>query len=614
VGIFPASEMGPSDDVVDYDNDDLAAEEIWAGTAGGCALDWGPVCQPDGDGLRCDQVTNLGLTPDAFFLSPLDENIVGLAATGTLDIIPENLPPLESIAQDFGFLRDSPVTEQEPEAVIADRSDLLRALPAAGAGFSPIGLGQEENQEGLEPHSRLDHGVPEPCKEPRKHKKRCIKSKGKLSNLVLGEEVEIQHVIQMSKQTLVGRVNGRVFAIGTVYNWMKEEWGFLGYVPEVIELNRKWFAFTFQTKEQAQSILRRVWSIQNSPMLLKPWSPMFDASRERVDIIPIWVRLPGLPPYYWEEKFFKSIGNKIGEFVEADNSYLDTRQRKMARILVNINVREGLGEEVDLVFGPFHHTQKLDYENIPFRCRRCHEYGHLVEDCKLPLRIIKRKVPKEVARASQGNETQSASPSQVRAVEETVPRGHSQDIRLISQVAGAEAIKKGRSSRKESCMKWVHPTLPLAFSTGIPTAPCTSLSSLLQNLNLNLESNRWLESLNASLNVPNAPILKPLELEASPSSMAPRSGLVLSERPLSLDRKRDTLRNSGSNGYYLRSKLVPNPDGGLGLEKVKEGGGRGRKSFLSKAKSKARSDMLAGKQQSIEGALRAARAQDMGSQ
>jgi len=572
--------MGPSEDLVDYEDDDLAAVEIWSGTAGGC-LDWGPVSQPDGDVLLCDQVTNLGLTSDAFPLSTLDENFGGLAAAGTLDISPDNLPPLESIGQDLGFLRDSPVAEQETEDAVADS----------------------------------DHGASEPCIEPRKHKKRCIKSKGKLSNLVLGEEVEIHHVIQMSKQTLVGRVNGRAFAIGTVYNWMKEEWGFLGYIPEVIELNRKWFAFTFQTEEQAQSILRRVWSIQNSPMLLKPWSPMFDASRERVDIIPIWVRLPGLPPYYWEEKYFKSIGNKIGEFLEADNSYLDTRQRKMARILVNINVREGLGEEVDIVFGPFQHTQKLDYENIPFRCRRCHDYGHLVEDCKLPLRIIKRKVPKEVVRASQGNETQSASPLQepIRTVEETVTRGHPQDIRLISQVAGTDANKKGRPSRKDSCMKWVHPTLPLAFSTGIPSVPCTSLSTLLQNLNLNLESNRWLESLNASLKVPNTPILKPLELEASPSSMGPRSGLVLPERALSLERKGGTLRNSGSNGYYLRSKLVPNPDGGLGLEKVKEGGGRGRKSFLSKARSKARSEVLAGKQQSIEGALRA-RAQDMGSQ
>ena len=133
--------MGPSDDLVDYEDDDLAAEEIWAGTAGGCVLDWGPVSQPEGDGLFYDQVTNLGLTSDAFLLSTLDENIGGFAAAGTLDISPVNLPPLESIGQDFGFLRESPVVEREPEAVIADRTDLLQVLPVEGFGTSPIGLG-----------------------------------------------------------------------------------------------------------------------------------------------------------------------------------------------------------------------------------------------------------------------------------------------------------------------------------------------------------------------------------------------------------------------------------------------------------------------------------------
>jgi len=50
------------------------------------------------------------------------------------------------------------------------------------------------------------------------------------------------------------------------------------------------------------------------------------------------------------------------------------------------------------------------------------------------------------------------------------------------------------------------------------------------------------------------------------------------------------------------------------MEWLEVGRGRGRKSYISKAKNKAKSDLLAGKQQSIEWALRAARAQDMGSQ
>jgi len=72
--------------------------------------------------------------------------------------------------------------------------------------------------------------------------------------------------------------------------------------------------------------------------------------------------------------------------LEADLSFEEKKQRKVARILVNLNVREGLGEEIDLSWGSFTHTQLLDYENVPVRCHQCHQYGHLVENCHLPLR------------------------------------------------------------------------------------------------------------------------------------------------------------------------------------------------------------------------------------
>jgi len=28
--------------------------------------------------------------------------------------------------------------------------------------------------------------------------------------------------------------------------------------------------------------------------------------------------------------------------------------------------------------------QCLDYEGVPFHCRRCHEYNHILKDCPLP--------------------------------------------------------------------------------------------------------------------------------------------------------------------------------------------------------------------------------------
>jgi hypothetical protein len=80
------------------------------------------------------------------------------------------------------------------------------------------------------------------------------------------------------------------------------------------------------------------------------------------------------------------IGNFLEDFLEAAMTFEETKQRKVARILVNLNVREGIGEEVKLSWGSCTHTQSLDYENVPFRCRRFHQYGNLVMNHHLTLR------------------------------------------------------------------------------------------------------------------------------------------------------------------------------------------------------------------------------------
>ena len=56
----------------------------------------------------------------------------------------------------------------------------------------------------------------------------------------------------------------------------------------------------------------------------------------------------------------------MGSFLEADLSFLETHEKKVARILVNLNLREGLAENINLDWGLAIIPQLLDYENVPF--------------------------------------------------------------------------------------------------------------------------------------------------------------------------------------------------------------------------------------------------------
>jgi hypothetical protein len=48
---------------------------------------------------------------------------------------------------------------------------------------------------------------------------------------------------------------------------------------------------------------------------------------------------------------------------------------------VEVDLEVGLPEAVKLKVGDWQHFQKLDYEQLPFKCRGCHEYGHFQRNC-----------------------------------------------------------------------------------------------------------------------------------------------------------------------------------------------------------------------------------------
>jgi hypothetical protein len=48
---------------------------------------------------------------------------------------------------------------------------------------------------------------------------------------------------------------------------------------------------------------------------------------------------------------------------------------------VEVDLEVGLPEEIKLKVGDWNHFQKLDYEQLLFKCRGCHEYDHFQRNC-----------------------------------------------------------------------------------------------------------------------------------------------------------------------------------------------------------------------------------------
>lgn len=48
---------------------------------------------------------------------------------------------------------------------------------------------------------------------------------------------------------------------------------------------------------------------------------------------------------------------------------------------MEVDLEIGLPEAIKIRVGPWTHVQKLDYEQLPFKCRKCRFYGHFARDC-----------------------------------------------------------------------------------------------------------------------------------------------------------------------------------------------------------------------------------------
>ena len=122
---------------------------------------------------------------------------------------------------------------------------------------------------------------------------------------------------------------------------------------------------------------------------MRPWMINFVPERETFTSIPVWVRLYSLPLDYWQTESLFAIGNKLGCFVKAPEATRRGEYTSFTRICVEMDLSGALPYEVILEVFDEEWVQTVDYEHIPFRCRRCHEHGHLFRD--FPLSKIENK-------------------------------------------------------------------------------------------------------------------------------------------------------------------------------------------------------------------------------
>lgn len=212
------------------------------------------------------------------------------------------------------------------------------------------------------------------------------------------------------------------------------------------------------------------------PLVSLAWTPLFDDQTTIVEFELVWVRLPHLPLNLWHPRVLEAIGNCLGVFLKADLSYLQTDHRTVAHILVGLQIYKGLADRLPIQYSCGTPVQSVNFEGIPFRCHRCHEWGHLVAECPKGTRAVAH-APRATrncdARLSSGEEGRRRSPVEVSS-------GYS---RVEREEAGRSQGAGPSSAQPESARSPPASFYEDVAYAGMPLSPVTcSLSPIISHV------------------------------------------------------------------------------------------------------------------------------------
>lgn len=166
-----------------------------------------------------------------------------------------------------------------------------------------------------------------------------------------------------------------------LYRWIYQRWKPKGHID--LKLGAKgFFTVIFANLEDKERVFEEgPYFMNNTGLFMKFWEERYNLEMEKMLAAPIWVRLFGLPVEFWDPEILEAIGNSIGNFVKISEAMKRGKYTSYARICVYMNIVEPLPEYIELEYHDEVWQQIIDYEHIPFRCRKCHEYGHLFRQC-----------------------------------------------------------------------------------------------------------------------------------------------------------------------------------------------------------------------------------------
>ncbi|GJR22984.1 zinc finger, CCHC-type containing protein [Tanacetum coccineum] len=105
---------------------------------------------------------------------------------------------------------------------------------------------------------------------------------------------------------------GKKVAYTVIAKYVRNTWGKYGLVRSMFSSSTGLFSFQFSSMDGLDAMLENgPWFIRNNLLILKKWHPDENLLKEDVSIVPVWVKLHGVPVMAFSEDGLSAIATKL---------------------------------------------------------------------------------------------------------------------------------------------------------------------------------------------------------------------------------------------------------------------------------------------------------------
>ncbi|CAL1356062.1 unnamed protein product [Linum trigynum] len=194
------------------------------------------------------------------------------------------------------------------------------------------------------------------------------------------------------KDCLIGQFVGALPKLGLLQQWANGLWGRDGPVV-VSRFGPCLLVFQFPSAATSQWDFKSgPWHYHGNQIFFRKWAPGIEPVAPVIEILPIWVRIWGIPLEYHTLEGLEWVASTIGPPVWMDQTTRKGHQLEFAKVCVNLAADCGFQTKIRLYpdDDPAFDIE-VEYLNKPMVCSKCEVYGH---ECNRGETVVKKWVPK----------------------------------------------------------------------------------------------------------------------------------------------------------------------------------------------------------------------------